>query len=123
MPNLIDEQTLASLRELQSEEDPHFLRNYFCLFLKPIPSLTTRIRNAVESSNYEELEMSAHALKSSSSNSGIEVVTALCAELEKLGQIKSVQGAKEKCLELEKHLADLELEVRLLPEFKAHLGQ
>ena len=119
MPNLIDEETLASLRELQSDDDPHFLKNYFSLFLKPIPTLAMSIRKSIETRNYEELEMAAHALKSSSSNSGIGTVTSLCSDLEKLGQRKSVEGAIEKCIELEKYLKELEVEVKSLPEFKS----
>lgn len=119
MSKLIDEETLSSLRDLQSEEDPHFLKNYFNLFLQPLPQLIGAIEKSISEKDYAELAMSAHAIKSSSANSGVLLVSALCAELEKMGHAKSSEGAAEKLATLKKYIFDVEVEIRALPEFKS----
>ena len=117
MHQLIDQETLASLKDLQSEDDPDFLKNYFTLFIDSIPELLNQIRVAVKNQNFNQLEMSAHALKSSSANSGVLKINTLSSELEMLGRNQSVELAAQKCDQLDALFKELQEEIQKLPEF------
>ncbi len=118
MPRLIDLKVLDSLRELSSEKDPEFLKNYFSLFLKTLPNLMTQIQNAIKSQEPKAVEMAAHALKSSSLNSGFISIGNLCLEIENLGKNKSFKETSERFEKLKVLCKELEAEIMSLPEFK-----
>ena len=100
MPKLIDREIFDSLRELESEQDPHFVKNFFNLYLNAIPKILEQIQNALNENNADLLESSAHALKSSSVNAGAISLGELCADLEKLARAQKINEFREKHLGL-----------------------
>ena len=113
-----DEEVLQTLRQLQSEQDPNFLRSYLEVFLQPIPNRLKVIGDAIAEQNYGKFASESHALKSSCGNTGARLLAEYAAKLEKLGNEKSVQGASELH---KKAAAEFEIVRKLildLPEFK-----
>ena len=100
MPKLIDREIFDSLRELESEQDPHFVKNFFNLYLDAIPKILEQIQYGLSENNAELLESSAHALKSSSLNAGATSLGELCADLEKLARAQNLNEFREKQLGL-----------------------
>ncbi len=118
MANLIDPEVLASLRELQSIENPTFIKEYFVLYLDSIPNLLQQIQMAIDNNNSKALAMATHALKSSSANSGVSSVRSICNELEELANSGTTSGAFKGFKELETKVAELRNEIFSLPEFE-----
>jgi two-component system, sensor histidine kinase and response regulator len=116
--SVIDAEILASLRELQSDDSPHFLKEYFTAFLEQIPARLETISSAIASGNAKSVAFDAHALKSSCANSGANRLAALCAQLEQLGKSGSLQGAFELAKEVKDEAAKVTAEIRALPELK-----
>lgn len=119
MPNpLIDPEVLASLRELQTKENPTFLKDYLITFLEPIPNRLTAIDRAISNKDFQKLQLEAHALKSSCANTGIATMTMLCEKLEKGGKTSSLDGIPALLDELKKEFELLKSEIHSLDEFK-----
>ncbi|MEA5467051.1 response regulator [Leptothoe sp. PORK10 BA2] len=92
------ESTLAALGGLESE-------SFFSvreLFITEAATLVNKIVNAIQVSDHEQIELNAHALKSSSGALGGTVLQTLCQDLEKLGRQKE---AIDPCLSNEINLA------------------
>lgn len=118
MANLLDPQTLASFRELQTDTDPNFVKDYFNLFLDDIPIRIRDISAAIQNGDAAAISLCAHALKSSSANSGAFTLRALCEKLETVGASGKLSGAPELLKEIVDHSVLLKAEILSLPELK-----
>jgi HPt (histidine-containing phosphotransfer) domain-containing protein len=116
MPNALDAEILASLRELNTAEEPTFVKDFMGLFLKTVPVRLEAIRAACDSQNSKVLAQESHALKSSCASVGANQMTALCAELENLGKSQSLQEAPAKLAKLIEEYETTKTEVLQLPE-------
>lgn len=114
----IDQDTLAALRDLQSDSDPHFIRDFYKLYLTSSHRHFRGLIAAVEASDAQRLQAEAHALKSCCSNAGFPVIAAICQKLEKLGDAGSTEGAVELTRELISAYEASRREVEALPEVK-----
>jgi two-component system, sensor histidine kinase and response regulator len=79
--DVLDRQVLAQLRELENAEDPNLLSRVLQLYLNESPRLFDQLKQAVLQHEAREIELSAHALKSSSANVGATVLAGLCVEI------------------------------------------
>lgn len=113
---------LDSLRELQSEDDPHFLANLLTLFLSSLTSKVELIGKASQTGDAKTLASEAHALKSSSGNVGATVLSSLCESLEKLGKSGITEGSGPMVVLLNQESARVCAAVALLPEMKVFEG-
>lgn len=125
----LDLEVIASFRDLQTEDDPHFLRDYLLAFLAPIPGRLAAIGEAIKNQDYPSLGAETHALRSSCANTGLALMTDLCDRLEQLGKnssINLVQLGKNSSIDsasglfeqLKAEFAQVKAEIDLLPEFK-----
>ncbi|MEM7466120.1 MAG: response regulator [Pseudomonadota bacterium] len=89
----LDGATLDSIRALQREGGPDILAKVIHLYLKNSPSMLEKLQEATATGNAELLRGTAHSLKSSSANIGALQLAELCADLEKMGRDKSLDGA------------------------------
>lgn len=115
--SLIQPSVLAGLRELQTEDDLHFVRDFFITVLATIPPRLEGIKQAIERSDFKMLVSESHALKSTCANTEIAPMTQLCAELEALGKSASVDGALQRYEQLILLSDRLRVEITALPEF------
>ena len=92
----IDHSALASLRELQEEDEPDIVSEVCSLFVKHAPERLSSIEQAIESGDAKGLLMAAHSLKSSSAYIGAMRLSSLSKELELMGRTGALEGAKEK---------------------------
>jgi two-component system, sensor histidine kinase and response regulator len=79
--DVLDRQVLAQLRELENADDPNLLSRVLQLYLNESPRLFSQLKQAVLQSDAREIELSAHALKSSSANVGATALAGLCVEI------------------------------------------
>ena len=100
--DLLDEDVLASLRELQEQGEPDILNELIELFLDEAPAQLSALREAIEGGgDAGPVERVAHALKGSSGNVGAMRVAAVCAELETVGRDRELTRAPELLDQLE----------------------
>jgi HPt (histidine-containing phosphotransfer) domain-containing protein len=71
---------------MQRPGGPNLLQRVVELYMESAPTLLETLRGALESRDPEALAGAAHSLKSSSANVGAVHLSALCAELERLGR-------------------------------------
>ena len=88
--------TIASLRELQGDDDPEFLKDLIATFFEETDEQLVGLEQAVAQQNAIGFQKIAHALKSSSANVGAVQVSKLCRELEEMGRNGQVEGAAQK---------------------------
>lgn len=119
MSQHLDENIIQSLKELSSEDEPHFFTDYLKEFLKPIPQRIQSMSEAIQKTDHKALAAAAHALKSSSANTGALKMADLCQKLEELGKAGTVTGAQKLFDELREESRQVTEEIQTLPEFKA----
>ena len=105
---VLDEKALARIRAMQREGAPSVLLRVIDIFLEAAPKLLAQMRAAVAGNDPLQLCRAAHSLKSSSANLGATSLSALCRELEAMGQASEILGAG-----LKVDLLELELESAL----------
>jgi HPt (histidine-containing phosphotransfer) domain-containing protein len=115
----IDAEILQSLRELNTRDEPQFVRDFFILFIKTVPERIDALEKAVKSENSLALFHEAHALKSSCASVGANAMMEICSQLEQMGKKKSVARAPEKFAELKKEYDAVHADILDLPELKA----
>jgi len=104
-PEAIDHTVLGELRSLQGEGEPDLVAELFESFRQEAPTLIASMRTAVTQGNAEKLKQAAHSLKGSSASLGAKPLSALSAEVEKMGRAGSVTGAAEKIDQIEQEYA------------------
>lgn len=77
------------------------------IFLEEYPSLIAEIRDAVQRQDATKLEHSAHTLKGSVSNFGVDSATNAAYQLEMLARRRQMDQAPEALQALELHFAAL----------------
>jgi HPt (histidine-containing phosphotransfer) domain-containing protein len=83
----------AALQALGSDEDPMFLLGVVEQFVQDAAAHIDALRVAADTGDAVALERAAHTLKSTSASVGALGMTALCHELQGLGQMGSVAAA------------------------------
>jgi HPt (histidine-containing phosphotransfer) domain-containing protein len=84
--DVLDPAVLSSLRKLTPAGEPDVLAEVLALFLEEVPPRITRLRNAWQARNIEEVHRCAHSLKGSAGNIGARRLHAVCAELDDRGR-------------------------------------
>ncbi len=117
---LIDAETLESFREL-AEGDAAFIREYFTAFLAALPEHLGGIEQAIVTQDPTKLASSAHAIKSSCANTGVQSLREVCAKLEAMGCGGAIDASAGRTLHAEalRLHAILRAEVLTLPEMKS----
>ncbi|MGA7215490.1 MAG: Hpt domain-containing protein [Terrimicrobiaceae bacterium] len=106
---------IVNLRPLIESGLDDILPQLIEIFLETAPRTIELARKALEDSQAEELSKAAHSLRGSCSNFGAERLRELCARLDDVGRIGSLQGAPELFESVEKEF------VRVRAELLFHL--
>lgn len=80
----LDHNILASIRELQTEDEADFLTELIDIYLEDSPALMERIHNGLIGGDLQGVQKALHSLKGTSANLGVRAVAAACNELESL---------------------------------------
>ena len=113
---MLDQQVLAQLRDLQSEDDPDLLTRVLSLYLLESPKLMLKMQQAAQDYNPLEIERSSHSLKSSSGNIGATELTRLCSEIHAAARASHVSLARDLLPKVEKEFE------RVLIALRAEIG-
>src|SRR5262245_30203339 len=101
--DLLDHETLRSLRELQEDGDDDLLGELIDLFLADAPGRMDAIRDAVTRQDWTAVTAPAHSLKGSCGSLGALPLAELCARLEHCGRADADRShALADCAELER---------------------
>jgi CheY-like chemotaxis protein/HPt (histidine-containing phosphotransfer) domain-containing protein len=84
--DILDQETLKSVRELRTEGEPDPLAELIELFLHDTPARVAKILDAFKAGDVLELERAAHSLKGSSSNIGGKCLAAACADVRNIAR-------------------------------------
>ncbi len=90
---VLDAEVLASLRELQADDDPDFVAELIDVFLEDSPARLRDIRAAAAEGDADRLVRAAHTLKSASANVGAARVSDVCARIEDRGKMGDLADA------------------------------
>ncbi|HJW33920.1 MAG TPA: PAS domain S-box protein [Holophagaceae bacterium] len=91
-PGVLDETTLAQLRDLDDGGDG-LIREMYALFLEDVPNRLQSMRKNLAEGDATALGQDAHALKGGSGSLGASRLRHLCADLEKAGRDKRLEDA------------------------------
>lgn len=80
----LDPHILASIRELQTEDETDFLTELIDIYLADSLALMERIRHGLIEGDLQDARKALHSLKGTSANLGVRTVAAACNELESL---------------------------------------
>ncbi len=97
---LIDEVTLADLRDLD-EGEPGLMQSFIDGFREAVIAHLTLLRQAISDGDGEEVRQLAHRLRGTAANVGAAGVSERCAALERLGRSGDLAGATDMIEELE----------------------
>ncbi len=93
-PPALDQNVIASLRELGGDDDPGLFVELVELFLEDTPPRIHALVAALAQNDATALERAAHALKSSAANLGALELSVLFRDIESAGREKNLQRAK-----------------------------
>ena len=79
--DLLDEETIASIKELRSPGEPDPLEELIALFNEDTPARIAEIQQAFAASDIQRLEAAAHALKGSAGNLGARPLVQICTAI------------------------------------------
>lgn len=89
---IIDEDQLASLRELNEDDEDDIVTELINIFVKHSPETLDLLSDAVKADDRPQVVKLAHKLKGSCANLGAEYMRNLCQDLEENGT--SMDAAK-----------------------------
>jgi len=85
---------MASLRELQGDDEPDFLSDIIDTFLEDAPKRLEAIQTAIRLGDDEQLHRLAHSFKGASSSLGALSFSKVCGAIEEVGRSGSVAEAE-----------------------------
>ena len=91
---ILDARIMASLRELQADDEPNFLTEIIDTFLEDGPKRLEAIQNAIRLGDSEQLHRLAHSFKGASSSLGALSFSKVCGEIEEVGRSGSMAEAE-----------------------------
>jgi len=90
----INESKISFVDDLQSEEDLIFFIELLDIYLVDTPKLIELVIEAAKNKNSHDLVFSAHKLKGGSATLGLEKISEIASELEKLGRQGIFEGTE-----------------------------
>lgn len=102
---VLDASALDVIRSLQQPGSEDLVSKIISMFLEDAARYANEVGEAVQQASADRLGAAAHSLKSCAANVGAMQVSAIAAELERLGRSGSVEGAGERYAELETAIA------------------
>jgi HPt (histidine-containing phosphotransfer) domain-containing protein len=91
---ILDARIMASLRELQADDEPNFLTEIIDTFLEDGPNRLEAIQQAIKLGDSEQLHRLAHSFKGASSSLGALSFSRVCGQIEEVGRAGSVAEAE-----------------------------
>ncbi|MDQ3509688.1 MAG: PAS domain S-box protein [Actinomycetota bacterium] len=92
-PEILSAAVIASLRELQGDDDPDLLSELVETFEEDTRERIKSLREDIETEDCEDIERTAHALKGSSGNMGVVGMSKVSSELQSAGAAGDVLRA------------------------------
>jgi two-component system, sensor histidine kinase and response regulator len=95
----------------RSMGDASFLRMMLDELCNIVPEFMTRIQNAYQTQNMEELSKDAHQFKGAAANLGAKAIAAAALKLEQIGKSGNPEGGDEALTELKQAIEDFNQKV------------
>jgi HPt (histidine-containing phosphotransfer) domain-containing protein len=94
-PQVLDARIMASLRDLQADDEPDFLAEIIDTFLEDGPKRLEAIQEAINLGDTDQLHRLAHSFKGASSSLGALSFSSMCGQLEVAGRSGAIPEAKQ----------------------------
>jgi HPt (histidine-containing phosphotransfer) domain-containing protein len=91
---ILDARIMASLRELQADDEPNFLSEIIDTFLEDGPKRLEAIQQSIKTGDSDQLHRLAHSFKGASSSLGALSFSKVCGAIEEVGRSGSVAEAE-----------------------------
>jgi HPt (histidine-containing phosphotransfer) domain-containing protein len=114
----LDQDTLNSLRELASPDQPEFLKQLFTLFIESSPTRIQTIQSSLKKNDLNAIAREAHTLKSSSANIGALALSKLCQDLETAARSSNTSVVSLEAAKLQAALDSVLAAIAQLPEMR-----
>lgn len=98
---VLDQEVIASLRELQAEGEPDLIGELVELFVEDMPARIAELRQALRTGDLPAVASAAHSCKGSSSNLGANALAAACDALEKAAKARTAANLAPLLAEVE----------------------
>ncbi len=89
---IIDSQTIESLKGLCTPEDPTFFQDVIGMFLRQAPSLMNQLRKHNKQRDAESIRQTAHNLKGACGNLGARLMADVCEKIETKARTRDLDG-------------------------------
>lgn len=100
-----DPDTVKKLLELQDESNPHFFHDLVAVFMANADELLIKLKQSVETSDFESVKKVAHNLKGSAASMGALKIVELCKTIENQALNNELEPLKETLDALAEELA------------------
>jgi HPt (histidine-containing phosphotransfer) domain-containing protein len=108
----IDWSVLETLQTFRKQGAPDPRTRLINIFLSSSPPLLDSLQTAIQAADPDSLANAAHSMKSGSLNMGATELGELCARLEKIGRLGSIEEAEDLLARLELEYAAVEAAFR-----------
>ncbi len=106
----IDEKAFASLEDI-ADGDAEFIAEVLNQFLMDAEILMATLLAGAEAGNAQEVEHSAHTLRSASANVGALRLSRICQELQEMGRVADPDGCGERAAVAREEFAQVKREL------------
>lgn len=112
---VIDPQVWQQLRDMAGDDADEMLNELIDMYIEDAPPLLVTLNRAIRIKSFEELQKSAHALRSPSASLGMLRLAKLCQSLEEAAKAQSLASCQRLVPELQNELTQV---FKVLPELK-----
>jgi HPt (histidine-containing phosphotransfer) domain-containing protein len=105
----VDLSVLLGFEDAQCEDEPDLIVELIDLYLADFPQQLSVMKDSVSRADEISLKRSAHTLKGSSANLGVNGVAALCREIEETDSSESFQQSNDLINRMEETFARVRL--------------
>ena len=113
-PNIIDPEAIATLKELNPDDDGAFLREIIGIYLEDTPKRLQDMKASLASGNLVLFTRMAHTIKGSSANVGAVVLAGTAERLEAMSRKDAFVGVEPLVAECEQQFARAAAELRTM---------
>ncbi|MGA2015936.1 MAG: Hpt domain-containing protein [Opitutaceae bacterium] len=113
-PNIIDPEAIATLKELNPDDDGAFLKEIVGIYLEDTPKRLQDLKESLASGNVVLFTRTAHTIKGSSANVGAVVLAGVAERLETLSRKEGLGGVAALVAECEQQYGRAAAELRTL---------
>ena len=113
-PNIIDPEAIATLRELNPDDNGAFLREIIGIYVEDTPRRLQELKSSLAAGDIALFTRTAHTIKGSSANVGARTLASIAERLESMSRKEGLGGLGSLVADCEAQFGLAEAELRSL---------